>query len=380
MSFSQPPPLKTKIMVATPAFGGLCYVNFVLSLMNSKQYLAQHGIALDIRFLANESLIPRGRNTLTARFMNDETFTHLLFIDADVSWMPGTIMRLIRHNKEIVGALYPKKGYDFKKLLKNKKILELLKTAEAEERDLTDREADDIRAKLLSFVVNREANQSAVQNGLLQVKHIGTGFMLIQRNVIQKMFNAYPELKHDDDIGALSAEENKYMYALFDCENHKFGSKTHYLSEDYLFCKRWTDLGGSIYADISIPLTHTGTHPFSGSWATCNNITFSASPAAVTTENTTSTDTKGATMDEAVEHPEPEEYPVLEIERVSNPKAGPEPKIIRQLTEAKTVAPLTAPPLAAPATNINVQLNEAAAPAPPKQRLLPSQLAQIKIL
>jgi hypothetical protein len=403
-------------MVATPAYGGLCYVNFVLSLMNSKEFLAMHGITLDVRFLANESLIPRGRNTLVAKFMNDESFTHLLFIDADVSWVPGTILRLLRHDKDIIGALYPKKGYNFKNLLSNKNILEKLKKAESEKRELTDLEAEEIRMKLLGFVVNREEKSTfGIQNGQMQVKHIGTGFMLIQRHVIQKMFNAYPDLKHDDDIGALDANENRYLYALFNCENHKFGAKTHYLSEDYLFCKRWTDLGGSIFADISIPLTHTGTHPFTGSWASSNNITFLPAPSEAPSENekTLMEEPKKMKTDETqkiektektekivktekilIEQPrektnDPDESsaqsftqsssdePNFLIQRI--PKHSPEPKQISSLEEAKSIAPFqkSMPELSA---SVDVKLQDPPAQAPPKQRLLPSQLAQIKIL
>jgi hypothetical protein len=31
-----------------------------------------------------------------------------------------------------------------------------------------------------------------------------------------------------------------------------------YLSEDFSFCRRWTDMGGEIWADLQSRLTHTG--------------------------------------------------------------------------------------------------------------------------
>lgn len=247
---------KHKVLVGTPCYGGLCFCGYVASLIQSKEYLRTKNIQLETCFLTNESLIPRGRNTIVAKFMNDPSFTHLLFIDADITWKPGTIERLLNHDKDIIGAAYPKKGYEWKKLLKV--------TDQITEPWDAKKEAI-IKAKMMNYTVNFSENRQVV-NGLLPLKHIGTGYMLIKREVMEKMMAAYPHLKYDDDINILSASENKWLYALFDCIISKETHKTHYLSEDYTFCKRWCDMGGQIYLDVSIPLTHTGTHSFMGNF------------------------------------------------------------------------------------------------------------------
>jgi hypothetical protein len=36
-----------------------------------------------------------------------------------------------------------------------------------------------------------------------------------------------------------------------------------YLSEDFAFCKRWTDIGGEIWADLESRLDHVGPSVFS---------------------------------------------------------------------------------------------------------------------
>ena len=41
-----------------------------------------------------------------------------------------------------------------------------------------------------------------------------------------------------------------------------------YLSEDFSFCKRWTDLGGEIWADLTSRLDHVGPTTFHGDVAT----------------------------------------------------------------------------------------------------------------
>jgi len=107
-----------KVLIGTPCYGGMCFVGYVASLLTSREYLKQKGIQLETCFLTNESLIPRGRNTIVAKFMNDISFTHLMFIDADITWNHISIERLLNHDKPIVGALYPKKGYSWDKLPK----------------------------------------------------------------------------------------------------------------------------------------------------------------------------------------------------------------------------------------------------------------------
>jgi hypothetical protein len=86
--------------------------------------------------------------------------------------------------------------------------------------------------------------------------------MMIKRNTIEKMMLAYPTTKYTDDVGFLQPGENKYAYALFDCAIEE----NHYFSEDWLFCHRWTKMGGNVYLDVSINLKHSGVEDFNGSY------------------------------------------------------------------------------------------------------------------
>jgi hypothetical protein len=58
---------------------------------------------------------------------------------------------------------------------------------------------------------------------------------------------------------AAAASNNRY--ALFDCMIDETGT---YLSEDFSFCKRWSDLGGEIWADLDSRLSHVGPLVFRG--------------------------------------------------------------------------------------------------------------------
>jgi hypothetical protein len=58
---------------------------------------------------------------------------------------------------------------------------------------------------------------------------------------------------------------SKYRYAFFNCLlDEKAGS---YLSEDASFSRRWTDMGGEIWADLESKLQHVGPIHFHGHFA-----------------------------------------------------------------------------------------------------------------
>jgi hypothetical protein len=76
------------------------------------------------------------------------------------------------------------------------------------------------------------------------------------------MAKAYPSTKYTDDVGFLMPNENKWAYALFDCGVED----DHYYSEDWLFCHRWSKMGGNIYLDVSINLKHSGMEDYNGSF------------------------------------------------------------------------------------------------------------------
>jgi hypothetical protein len=49
-----------------------------------------------------------------------------------------------------------------------------------------------------------------------------------------------------------------------------------YLSEDFAFCRRWTDIGGEIWTDLDSRLDHVGPSVFRGDVAS----QFAAAPGA----------------------------------------------------------------------------------------------------
>ena len=78
----------------------------------------------------NESLITRARNELARMFLDDEKFTHLMFIDSDIYFEHDSVDRLYSHDKSIVCGLYPKKEINWDRVREavknNRKRFELL--------------------------------------------------------------------------------------------------------------------------------------------------------------------------------------------------------------------------------------------------------------
>ena len=121
-------------------------------------------------------------------------------------------------------------------------------------------DVDLVHHRMLSYNLNLSTKTLQIENNLTTVRHIATGFMMIKRKVIEKMQQAFPSTKYVDDVGFLSLKESEQAFALFDCGVEE----GHYFSEDWLFCHRWTKMGGSIHVDVTINLNHTGPVDFRG--------------------------------------------------------------------------------------------------------------------
>uniref|UniRef100_A0A6C0HU14 Glycosyltransferase 2-like domain-containing protein n=1 Tax=viral metagenome TaxID=1070528 RepID=A0A6C0HU14_9ZZZZ len=269
-----------KLYILTPCFGGVCYVNYVQSMIATLELFHQFGFPIQFEFCKSDSLITRARNNLIAKAMADTEMTHVLFIDNDLMWNPMNILKMILAEKGIVGGIYPLKKYHWSRLVgedlsktRSRCADELVVDDQNKIEEWLDKRnqsvlksyvPDDvmIQSRLLSFNVNHLGNHLEIDDNLAKVRHIPTGFMLIQRSTIEKMHESFAETKYTDDVGFLTQEENKFAYALFECGVRE----GHYFSEDWMFCERWIQLGGDIWADVSISLTHTGIEDYRGSY------------------------------------------------------------------------------------------------------------------
>ena len=245
------------IFIATPCYGGQIGEPYFRSMMRLAILCNKYDIQFTVSTLANESLITRGRNTLTSFFMEHPQATHLFFIDADIEFDPNDLLRMVAYDKPIVVGAYPKKAINWQSIV------------DAARRN-DEETAQTIEGHSSNYVVNfdflkdddgKPLPQIQIRDNLIKLKDAGTGFMCIRKDVIQQMFDKHPELKYANDIN-VDKKFEKHMYALFDCIIDP--ESRRYLSEDYTFCRRWQNMGGDVYLDPRTALNHVGHYTFRG--------------------------------------------------------------------------------------------------------------------
>jgi hypothetical protein len=184
--------------------------------------LAGGGTICMYKCWAGDSLLPHARNALLADFLTTEC-TDLVWIDADISWEPGMFSRLLSHDVDLVAGAYRHK-----------------------------REPE-------SYPVNwlpKPELWADPETGLLEVADVPMGFTRMSRAMAQKMSDAYSMLAYRHH-----SAPDLDCRCLFDLELINGG----YFGEDYVFCQKWRGLGGKVWIDPDLTLTHHGMAGYEGS-------------------------------------------------------------------------------------------------------------------
>lgn len=140
----------------------------------------------------------------------------VLMIDADMKWKPEHVFQILDHNKPIVGGVYARKQVDSRWVMTG----------------LPGEEVDE-------------------KTGLLKVKEIGTGFLWIAREVLEKMVKEMPEIEFD------AADERDVVRPMWNFFFQGVRNR-RLLGEDYGFCDSARRLGYDILADTRCVIPHTG--------------------------------------------------------------------------------------------------------------------------
>jgi hypothetical protein len=253
------------LVVATPCFGGQVSTIYASSLFALQQAVhSMSNVQLKVHLRDGDALITRARANLVTLFLDDPTATHLLFIDADIGFTPDQVFRLIESGADVVAGCYPIKRVNWEKA----------KRAMAAGRP-------NLAAGSLDYVLELDnPDEVKVVNGFTRVRYAGTGFLMIRRHVLEKMC-AHPgyaslQFLREHSRDALAGSPNRF--ALFECMIDPATST--YLSEDFAFCKRWTDIGGEIWADLDSRLDHVGPSVFHGDIASQFTAARNAADAA----------------------------------------------------------------------------------------------------
>ena len=237
------------LVVATPCFGGQVSSIYASSIFHLQRALrSKSNVDLKIHLRDGDALITRARANLVTLFLDDPAATHLLFLDADIGFRPEQVFRLIESGADVVAGVYPIKRVNWDKA---KRAVESKRP--------------NVAGAALDYVLEiNDPDHVTVVNGFTRVRYAGTGFLMIRRQVFEKMcaHPAYASLQffREHSLDALAGSLNRF--ALFECMIDP-NTKT-YLSEDFAFCKRWTDIGGEIWLDLQSRLDHVGPSVFHG--------------------------------------------------------------------------------------------------------------------
>ena len=198
-----------KVLVSIPTYDGKLMAEVVRSLLNEQLYAEKLGIELEFRFLSNCSHPAMGRNQLASEFLSSDA-DKIFFLDSDISFAPGSIVRLAYFPVDIVGGAY---RYKF-----------------------------DAENYPIGWLDEKELWSNDL--GLIEVKSLPGGFLCIARNVFETFKKAFPERAY-----------SHFEHDSFGFFQMRFQDGMLW-GEDSYFCKEWADLGGKVYLYPELELTH----------------------------------------------------------------------------------------------------------------------------
>lgn len=208
------------VMVAIPAYSGTVHLGTMRSLFTDLLALQARGDSWTLHDECGNALIADARALIVAQFLASEADT-LVFIDSDVCWEAGSLLKLLDAPVDMVAGIYPQ------------------------------------RKDPLNFCVKWDTSKPDLiaQDGLLEVLGVPAGFMKLSRKQLEAMVEQYP----DSEFYVENAPNEK-AWALF--ADYRVGK--HKMGEDYSFCRRWTDMGGKVWIDPEIKMGHCGYKTFHG--------------------------------------------------------------------------------------------------------------------
>lgn len=207
------------LKILSPCYMGQINSAYFHSFMDFFPYAIQNGIQFSIETLPNCSLISLGRSIMLYRALKDPSWTHLLWIDVDLRFRPEYIHSMILDDKDIVGGFYPKKGLPI-----------------------------DFASSPAPGGENTEF--------LFETIYVATGFMMVKRAVIEKMWEHYYDELNFRYQG--SVDYVHLFHPIIDEDTDRL-----FLTEDYAFCKRARDIGFKCYMSKRFELPHIGVMEYS---------------------------------------------------------------------------------------------------------------------
>lgn len=215
---------RRNVFVGIPTRTSDVKIEMTTSLVGEVYQLGQADMAMTLFCWSGDPLISHSRNVILATFLTQTDCDDLVFIDDDVSWPPGTMVKLLQHPVDIVAGAY--------------------------------RHKKDPESYPVNWLPGADGKQWAdKETGLLEVRDVPFGFCRISRKAAQRMYDAaedkpFPHL-NAPDLACRVVFDVAYEDGL-------------YYGEDYVFCRKWRSMGGKVWLDPELALNHTGHKTFIG--------------------------------------------------------------------------------------------------------------------
>ena len=292
------------LFVATPTIDGKVHGSHYFSKLVLQELCKRYHIRCSFLDKPGDSLVTRARNKLTNQFLKSD-MTHMLMVDSDIQFQPPdiiTLMLISQDHKGIVGVPYPKKQINWARIAQacnneSQHPIELMPSTGAD------------------YVINALDPEEWKRDGInlskpIAIRHLGAGYLLVPRYVFEQLSAAgrkereliqtligtgafYKNLWTLEDIQTalqwinrrgpivdeyiLSREEQQaegqerletFFEAKVSPEVGQHGDLTYsmpyYPSEDWWFCDRWRELGGTVWACPWMKSVHIGNYEYQG--------------------------------------------------------------------------------------------------------------------
>jgi len=264
-----PAPRAPSLLVATPLYDGAQadYLRSIIGLVGAAQ---QRNLPCAFAWLSNNASISRARNVLAGAFLQSDA-THMLFLDGDIGFVPEEVIDLIARaladdRLAVIGAPCTKRQVNWS--------LVASAAAKGLGRD------NPAELERYSGVFALEPLHPGADFRLdepLELARVGTGLMLIRRDVIETLCARHPELRYTPDaLDRDSGLVSDHLYSLFQPMIDPDSGQL--MSDDYAFCRRSRDAGFRLWLAPWMRTTHTGPARFSGTLADLAQLSALPSP------------------------------------------------------------------------------------------------------
>jgi hypothetical protein len=234
------------VFIATPMYGGMCHGSYAKSLFNTMKFLLDNGYEVQFRDMYNNSIITEARDLFTQMFLASGC-DYLFFIDADQSFKPEDVLRMIQEDKDIIGGVVPKKRMNWNSI------------SEAVQHGIPAQSLSKYSGEFnLALLPGQDQPEDFTKS--FEVSHIGTGMMIIKRSVFDKLKESVRSYKYSgSEMQGISSGDKVYEFWKTDISEEGLA-----MGEDVNFCHMWRKLGNKVYAAPYAKTTHVGSYEFSG--------------------------------------------------------------------------------------------------------------------